>query len=249
MRPPKLSDEEKRAYALKLHQNPMSFLLRDDLVWDNFYPAGNEALLNDLRFNLLSPQYPGIALQGTPGSGKTHLLQGAVHAARASGQSAVYLPLETFRSHGPDAISGFYTFDWLMLDDIDLIAGDEPWETALFAVLNHAWSRKCHLIYAVTGSLGNVEWRLPDLASRLGWGLVCTLHDLDDTQKIGWLNFWAQRRGVEIPEPVAHWLITRYSRDNRELYKLLVKLDEVSLQAQRRLTVPFVKSVIDLMGD
>jgi len=40
------------------------------------------------------------------------------------------------------------------------------------------------------------------------------------------------------------WLQRRFPRDMRALYELLDTLDEAALVAQRRLTVPFIRSVL-----
>lgn len=241
------SKEERRDLSLKMHQNALLLTLRDDMVWENFYPVGNESVLNDLQTNIATPAYAGICLQGGQSTGKTHLLQGAVHAALAQGRSAAYLPLGRFKEYGPQSVAGFMSHDWLVMDDIDHLAGDNEWEIALFELINRAWSGECHVLYSASVRVQDAGWSIPDLASRLGWGLVCTLHDLDDEQKTEWLMFRAKRRAIEMPEPVAQYLIKRYSRDITKLYELIVKLDEMSLQAQRKLTLPFVKSVIDVI--
>jgi DnaA family protein len=41
-------------------------------------------------------------------------------------------------------------------------------------------------------------------------------------------------------------MLSRSKRDMRRLYQLLDKLDLEALRAQRRMTIPFVKSVLGL---
>src|SRR3569623_9897 len=55
----------------------------------------------------------------------------------------------------------------------------------------------------------------------------------------------ALQRGNEMPADVASLLMRRCRRDMAALFALLDELDHASLAAQRRLTVPFVKSVLD----
>ena len=54
----------------------------------------------------------------------------------------------------------------------------------------------------------------------------------------------AQSRGLILPEEVAQYLLRHYSRDMPSLMLVLKRLDKASLQAQRRLTIPFVREVI-----
>jgi DnaA family protein len=49
-----------------------------------------------------------------------------------------------------------------------------------------------------------------------------------------------------MPDETASYLLRRLPRDMPALFDLLDQLDEASLAAQRKLTVPFVKSVLGL---
>ncbi len=54
----------------------------------------------------------------------------------------------------------------------------------------------------------------------------------------------ARTRGVDLPEDVARWLQRLHARDMGTLYPLLDTLDSTALVAQRRLTLPFIRSVL-----
>jgi DnaA family protein len=90
-----------------------------------------------------------------------------------------------------------------------------------------------------------VTWQLPDLASRLNAALVMGLRPLQEREQLAALALHASARGLELPEETANYLMTRFPRDLRTLCGLLDTLDTASLAAQRRLTVPFIKQVID----
>jgi DnaA family protein len=86
---------------------------------------------------------------------------------------------------------------------------------------------------------------LPDLVSRLGWGVTYTLKPLADEDVIASLACRAQGRGLELPEDTAQFMLRRFPRDLPTLFALFDTLDTASLIEQRRLTIPFVKSVLD----
>ena len=87
---------------------------------------------------------------------------------------------------------------------------------------------------------------MPDLRSRLGWGLIYQLKVLDDQQRLQALQLRARQRGCEMPYETGRYLMRRLPRNMAALFDLLDQLDEASLVAQRKLTVPFVKSVLGL---
>jgi DnaA family protein len=69
---------------------------------------------------------------------------------------------------------------------------------------------------------------------------------LDDTQRMQALQLRAREKGFDMPDETARYLLRRLPRDLPALFDLLERLDAASLAAQRKLTVPFVKSVLGL---
>jgi len=73
---------------------------------------------------------------------------------------------------------------------------------------------------------------------------VFQLRPLDEGEQQEALQLRARARGFELPDETARWLQRRFPRDMTTLYDLLDALDEEALVAQRRLTVPFIRSVL-----
>ncbi len=72
---------------------------------------------------------------------------------------------------------------------------------------------------------------------------------LADTDRSAALQLRARHRGLELPDKTARYLITRSRRDMASLYGLLDTLDREALRAQRRLTVPFVRDVLNQIAE
>ena len=87
---------------------------------------------------------------------------------------------------------------------------------------------------------------LADLRSRLGGGLVLTLHALEENEQIGALQLRAKLRGFELPEDTAAFLLRRLPRDMTTLCDFLDRIDEASIAAQRqRVSIPFVSKLLE----
>jgi DnaA family protein len=86
---------------------------------------------------------------------------------------------------------------------------------------------------------------LPDLESRLTWGLTEQLTPLDDTQKLIALQYRASQGGLVLTNEVVNFLLTRLSRDMTTLIDSLDALDKASILQQRKITIPFIKEVLD----
>jgi len=103
---------------------------------------------------------------------------------------------------------------------------------------------KVALIVAAGEAPALVRWELPDLGSRFTAAAIHTVRVLDERAQRAALMLRAKVRGFELPDEVARWLQRRYARDMGTLYQLLDTLDSAALVAQRRLTLPFIRSVL-----
>jgi DnaA family protein len=124
------------------------------------------------------------------------------------------------------------------------VTGALEWERALFGILRESDERGARLIVSAERPPSLVQWALPDLGSRFTASLVFQLRTIDDAELQEALRLRAHTRGFELPDETSRWLQRRFPRDMRALYELLDTLDEAALVAQRRLTVPFIRSVL-----
>lgn len=157
---------------------------------------------------------------------------------------AGYFPLRDVGALGVGVLEGVPQLDCLCLDDLDAVTGNVEWERALFGILREIEERGARLIAAAASPPALIPWALPDLGSRMAASTVFQLRALDESEQQEALKLRAQTRGFELPDETARWLQRRFPRDMRTLYELLDTLDEAALVAQRRLTVPFIRSVL-----
>ena len=227
-------------------QLPLSISLRDDASFENYVCGANEQIVQHLIRCVQGRDSDGaIYLWGNFGVGVSHLLHAACHAAGDKYISAVYLPLAELMEESTAIFEGLETISVVCIDDIESIAGNIEWETALFHLFNRIYDAGAQLIIGANCTVSQLGLILPDLASRLSWGFVYRLHDLKDEDKLMVLKTRAMARGLDLSDNVGHYLLKRYPRDMTQLYALLNELDVASLAAQRKLTIPFIKSWLD----
>jgi DnaA family protein len=144
-------------------------------------------------------------------------------------------------------LPGLERLDLVCLDDIDALAGREEGERALFHLFNRMRESGSVLLVAASAPAQQCGFRLPDLVSRLGWGLTYRLRSLDDGAVLAALLHRARARGLELSEETAVFLLKRIPRDLPTVFSALDRLDEAAMVEQRRLTIPFVKSILNLV--
>ncbi len=186
-----------------------------------------------------------VFASGPAGSGKTHLLIAACAAAGENSRSAQYFPLAKLTGDRSAAIRSFGGSDLLALDDVDAIAGDRDAEHALFDLYNRCKVEKSTLLFSAGTPPAQIGVALPDLVSRLSACAQATLKPLDDGARREAVRQRAQARGLVLDDTVLDWLFAHIQRDLGSLSALIERLDRESLAAKRRITLPFLRQLLE----
>jgi DnaA family protein len=132
-------------------------------------------------------------------------------------------------------------------------AGEYMWTTwrnwtgvaqiGLFNAINEA--RQSGAVVLAAGNAPPAQLPLrADLKSRLAWGLVYQVKLLSDDERSTYLRAEATRRGMQLPDEVIAYLLTRMRRDMRSLNAILDRIDQVSLELKRPITLPLLREAI-----
>ncbi|MFB9868136.1 DnaA regulatory inactivator Hda [Vreelandella sulfidaeris] len=227
-------------------QLPLGIGLRDDATFDNYYTAQrNVPLVEQLHHQLIPDGEQFLYLWGAPGVGRSHLLQAACHAASDSDKRALYLPLEDLGHFPPLMLEDIERLDIVAIDDLECVIGRKRWEEALFHAFNRLRDAGKKLVIAASASPRQLNVVLPDLASRLTWGVTFHVHPLEDDERLEALKLRAKVRGMQLPDDVGRYILHRGPRELGELCQAVETLDKASLTAKRKLTIPFVKSALN----
>jgi len=225
-------------------QIPLRFAWRDGLSFDNYCAPANAEAVHHLQQAAAGGGEQFLFLWGGNSVGKSHLLQAACQYAAEHQRTVAYLPMAELAELSPEIFDGLEQLSLVCIDDLQRIAGNARWDEALFHFYNRVRDAGGVLITAANVTPAALDTPLPDLRSRLCWGPVLQLAELDDAGKVAALQLRAQGRGFDLPDDVAQFLMRRSARDMGSLFALLDRLDEASLVQQRKLTIPFVRNLI-----
>ena len=219
-----------RQLALELASPPAPTL-------DNFVTGTNAEVLAALR-SLVSAAATEhfIYLWGVPGSGRSHLLRGALHALAAAGRSVcLYATGVSLTVDDPATVVG--------VDNVERL--DAQAQIDLFNVFNGL--RDSGGVLLVTGDRPPAQLQLrADLLTRLAWGLGYEVHALSEADLRAAVLDYAAARGFMLPPEVVDYLLVRVPRDLSSLRALVDTLDRVSLEQKRAVTVPLAREVLQL---
>ncbi|AKH20309.1 DnaA regulatory inactivator Hda [Sedimenticola thiotaurini] len=226
-------------------QLALGLTLPESTSFESYLPATNQQAVADVAACARGLGELFIYLWGAEQTGKSHLLQAATQLADQSGRSALYIPLDQAAQLSPVIFEDLEQMDLVCLDGVDRIAGQGDWEQGVFGLFNRLRERGRSLLVAARCSPAHLPLGLPDLASRLSWGLCYQLQPLNDQDKIQALSEAASRRGLALSDETARYILRHTQRDMGSLRQLLKQLDQASLEAKRGLTIPFIKTYLE----
>ena len=169
---------------------------------------------------------PMVYVWGAANSGKTYLLKAWAQACRVHGMTVA----DSVQQQAPV----------FALDDVD--TWDDAQQLVAFARYNQI--RETGGLWLAAGKLPPAELPLmPELRTRLGWGLVYQMQPLNDAEKRAALAQYAHTLGFELEPQVAEYLLNHYPRDLGNLLRVLEALDRLSLETKRAITLPLLRQL------
>ncbi|RMH18275.1 MAG: DnaA regulatory inactivator Hda [Gammaproteobacteria bacterium] len=222
------------------------------LDFKNWHPQCFETFLighNSIAVESLKriQDFLSIYLWGPSGSGKTHLIQAVHHDLADKGLEGGVLDMQKTNSRQvlqkmKDNLS---ELQYLCLDNIDSIAQTNL-EKDVFFLVNEMLEKRYPLVVSARKLPQQCRFNLEDLSSRLSWGPEFLLQTLNEEQTKSLVKQCALRRGVIFSDDAIEFLFRRSRRDLKTLMTTLDQLDHASLSAQRKLSIPFLKTVLNL---
>ena len=222
-----------------MNQLGLPISLDSKMLLDNF--IANSELLNLIHQLFLDKNASEIYVYGLSGQGKTHVLQGVVLKALANDKNAIYIDcIDSFPEHLFDFIG---QLNFISFDNVDLISSDN--QETFFDLYNRA--RQAEVVVLVSGSsLPSDLTVMKDLKTRLSLAAVYKLEELNDELTMDVLNKQMSDRNLTIDSKIYEYLFKNYSRDLNTLVSAMNELDKASLQSKKAISIPFVKTVLQL---
>jgi DnaA family protein len=225
-------------------QLPLALAPPRRLRFANFVAGENRPLIATLR------HCPGdgewYLLAGPAGSGKTHLALALESEWREQGQAVRYVPAAAV---GVAALldspgASDRAPDCAIVDGLERLAGNPEAERALFNALNRWRPARTTVLMTVTGA---AEFKLPDLASRVGQAARLTLRPLEDKHLEVLLDRLIEDFQLVPGRGLKDYLLRHGPRAPERLTRLFDQINQRA-QAERRVaSVPLARECLEIL--
>ena len=224
-----------------MKQLPLPVNISEYMTFDSFFVGNNSGLIDALN----DRNQKFIWVTGDSGTGKTHLLSALCNQYAMQGKRIQYLSMIESEDYTPSIIDGLSGLRLIAIDDAEYVIGQFSWEEKLMNLYETIIGSETRLVIGSKQTPKAMNFSIPDLASRFSLGLLYRINQLSDDDLIKAIQFHANVRGFELPTDSAKFLIKRSSRSVSSLMDILNILDYESLSSKRKLTIPFIKTVLN----
>jgi chromosomal replication initiator protein len=204
-------------------------------------------------------QYNPLFLYSQPGLGKTHLLHAIANGVLARNPNArvLYISAERFVNEMIESIQHHKTtefrrkyrdsYDVILFDDIQFIAGKERTEEEFFHTFNALHSSKRQIVLTSDRPPKEIEGLEERLRTRFEWGLIADITPPEIETRIAILKAKAERDDIYLPDDVATFLATYIKSNVRELEGVLIKLQAHASLTGAELSLELAKHQLKLV--
>ena len=226
-----------------------------EMRFENFFGHLNRVLCDRLEHFCTSKSDFMVYIHAEESIGKTHLLKSFYHHCIDLGHEVIYFKYDLMGlEHLQNLIELVDDHEarqenlYIIIDDLNNSASSK--ELNLLSLyervknVNSKYSGLVKLMFASNYPVALLDFELKDLQTRLATSIVYNLKSPDDDEKKIIVRSKARQFGVELNDEVLNYLFVHYSRDLKNLSSILMKMERSSLEAQRKITVPFLRELL-----
>ena len=207
-------------------------------TFSNFIVGGGSELAHAACVavsNAPAHAYNPLFLYGETGLGKTHLMHAVAHQAlnRNPGCRITYVSCEKFTNEFIRAIqentltkfrSRYRSVDYLLIDDIQFLAGKERIQEEFFHTFNEIYEAQRQIFLTSDRPAGEIDKIESRLLSRFQWGLVTDIQAPDLETRVAILSRKADAMGISVEPEIIEFLAKNISRNVRRMEGALTRV-------------------------
>ncbi len=118
-------------------------------------------------------------------------------------------------------------------------------EENLFHIINHCKLYNLNILITSNLNINNIDLKLKDLKSRLKTFVNVKINNPDDDMLLNILTkLFIDKQFIINSDEIFGYILKRANRSYEEMFYIVHKLDHLSLEKKRQLTIPLIKEIL-----
>ena len=129
----------------------------------------------------------------------------------------------------------------VFVDDIDKNINEEK----LFHIINHCLLNKLKILLTSNLNINQINYKLSDLSSRIKTFIFFKINKPDDDMLLNILTkLFIEKQFIINSHEIFSYILKHANRSYDDMFKIVDKLDTLSLEKKRQLTIPLIKEIL-----
>ncbi len=233
-----------------------------ELTFDNFVKGKSNELayafctaVSDLDNNENKDVFNPLFIYGNSGLGKTHLIkaiENKVHKLYPD-VNLIYITGEQFTNEYIKAVTNketaafhdkFRNADFLLMDDVQFIAGKDSTQEEFFYTFNEIYNRGKQIVLTSDIPPSKITKLMDRLHSRFVTGMQVDIQPPDFETRIAILNKKAQDLGMTLSEPVTRIIAEKLKTNIRQLEGAVKKIKALTVFTSESPSISMAQRVV-----
>ncbi len=250
-------------------QNETNNMAWESIPYDETYTFDNFLVGNSNRLAMAAAKSvatkPGgrqnpLFIYGSSGLGKTHLLHAICNHVREHSpeKNIVFLSSENFLNNLISVLQHnsidynrafrekYRNLDYILIDDIQLLGEGDKDATRMefFHTFNELMNNNKQIVMTCDRLPEDMRQLEKRLVSRFQSGLVVEIQPSDYEMRCAFLNFWANKEGLEIPSDVITFIAENFPENFRSLEGIFTTILTYSSLDNRPVRLDWVREIL-----
>ena len=131
-------------------------------------------------------------------------------------------------------------FDNILIDNLEKYSEEE-----IFHLINHCQLNNLKILITSRKNINEINFKLKDLISRLKSFSYCSINNPDDDMLLNILTkLFIEKQFIINSNDIFKFILKRANRSYEDMIFIVEKLDNLSLEKKRQLTIPLIKEIL-----
>lgn len=235
---------------------------KNDLTFDNFVKGKSNELayafctaVSDIDKNNNKDVFNPLFIYGNSGLGKTHLIKAIENKVRRTNPEVnlIYITGEQFTNEYIKAVSQketaafhdkFRNADFLLMDDVQFIAGKDSTQEEFFHTFNELYNRGKQIVLTSDIPPSKMTKLQERLQTRFVTGTQVDIQSPDFETRIAIVNRKAQELGLSLSEPVTRIIAEKIKTNIRQLEGAVKKIKALTVFTSETPSISMAQRIV-----
>lgn len=201
-----------------------------------------------------SSLYNPLIIQGSIGTGKTHLLHAIGNTMRVQGKKVICVSIENFLSEFTQNLGNrtmdrfrkrYRECDLLLIENLHYIQGKNQTQQEFYHLFESLLSAKKQIVISSSVKIKQLDGMDEGLKSQIQSGLEVNVGEPDIQTRIGIIKKKCENYQLQIEDEIINYIAAKIEKNTHQIQGIIAKIHAYSNLMKNSVTIEFVQGILE----